>query len=173
MSTARASGRPRTDAAPPPEAGDEPVRRRRDALLIAILVIGVIGLLDASYLTYEHYNGLKGLLCVGGHHGHSSCQTVQSSVYSKLDGVSVAVLGLIGYVVLLGSLAIRNDIGRAIGFMVALIGFGFSAYLTYRELFSIHAICEWCVGSAVCLTLLMILTGVRFLRGDPLPASPS
>lgn len=151
-------------AAAPPEP---PTRRRRDVLLIAIAVIGAIGFLDAAYLTYEHYNGLKGLLCVGGHHGHSSCQTVQSSTYSELGGVSVAVLGLIGYFVLLGSLAIRGDLGKAIGFMTALIGFGFSAYLTYRELFTIHAICEWCVGSAVCLTLLMLLTGARFLRGDP------
>jgi uncharacterized membrane protein len=145
--------------------------RRRDALTVAILVVAVIGFLDAAYLTYEHYNGLKGLLCVGGHHGHSSCQTVQSSSYSELAGVSVAVLGLIGYFVLLSSLAVRGDIGKAIGFMTALIGFGFSAYLTYRELFTIHAICEWCVGSAVCLTILVVLTGIRFARGDPPPAS--
>ena len=46
-------------------------------------------------------------------------------------------------------------------------GFGFSAYLTYRELFSIHAICEWCVSSAVIMTILMCLSIWRFLRGDP------
>jgi uncharacterized membrane protein len=142
--------------------------RRPSLLVIAIVVITLIGLGDASYLTYEHYNGLKGLACIGGHGGHSSCETVQSSEWSKVGGVSVALLGLIGYVVLLGSLFVRNEIGRAVGFMVALIGFGFSAYLTYREAFSIHAYCEWCLGSAVCLTLLMILTGVRFLRGAPL-----
>jgi uncharacterized membrane protein len=143
-----------------------PRTRAREGLMIAIAVIGVLGLLDAVYLTYEHYNGLSGLLCIGGHPGHSSCQTVQSSVYSKLAGVPVAVLGLIGYVVLLASLAVRGDLGRAIGFMTALIGFGFSAYLTYREIFTIKAICEWCVGSAVCLTVLVVLTGVRFLRGE-------
>jgi uncharacterized membrane protein len=137
-------------------------------LTIAILVIGVIGLLDAAYLTYEHYNGLGGLLCLGAQHGHSSCQTVQSSTYSKLAGLPVALLGLIGYVALLASLAVRGDAGKAAGFGVALIGFGFSAYLTYREIFTIKAICEWCVGSAVCLTLLVILTAIRFLRSDPL-----
>jgi uncharacterized membrane protein len=172
MSTTRTSGRAGAQAPPEVAPAGAPARQRRDVLLIAIAVVGVIGMLDAAYLTYEHYNGLKGLLCVGGHHGHSSCQTVQSSIYSTLDGVSVAVLGLIGYFVLLCSLFVRGDLGKAIGFMVALIGFGFSAYLTYRELFSIHAICEWCVGSAVCLTVLTILTGIRFLRGDPLPASP-
>jgi uncharacterized membrane protein len=62
---------------------------------------------------------------------------------------------------------VRGDLGRAIGFTTALIGFGFSAYLTYRELFTIKAICEWCVGSAICLTILAVLTGIRFVRGDP------
>ena len=46
----------------------------------------------------------------------------------------------------------------------ALVGFGFSAYLTYRELFSIHAICQWCVASAVLMTLLAIVTVWRLLR---------
>ena len=136
-------------------------------LVVAIAVVATIGLLIASYLTYEHYVGLSGLLCLGGHGGHSSCQTVQSSTWSKLAGIPVSVLGLVGYVVLLVSLRIRGELGRAIGFGTALIGFGFSAYLTYREAYSIHAYCEWCLASAVCMTLLMILTGVRFLRAGP------
>lgn len=137
-------------------------------LLVAIVVIATIGFLIAGYTTYEHYAGLKGLLCLGGHGGHSSCETVQSSSWSRLAGIPVSVLGLVGYAVLLGSLLIRGELGRAIGFGTALIGFGFSAYLTYREAFSIHAYCEWCLASAVCMTLLMILTGIRFLRADPL-----
>ncbi len=58
-----------------------------------------------------------------------------------------------------------------------LVGFGFSAYLTYRELFSIHAICEWCASSAVIMTVMMFLSVWRFLRSDPagldLPAAPA
>lgn len=151
-------------------SSDPPSRRLlgdASPLLVAILVVATIGLLDAAYLTYEHYNGLRGLLCVAAHNGHSSCETVQSSVYSKVGGVPVALLGLIGYVALLVSLAIRSELGRACTLMIALIGFGFSAYLTYRELFTIHAICEWCVGSAVCMTILLVLTGARFVRADP------
>lgn len=149
---------------------DQPAQQSRarlsaaSPLLIAIIVVATIGLLDAAYLTYEHYNGLKGLICAGAHNGRSSCFTVQSSQYSEIAGVPVALLGLLGYVGIFGSLAIRGELGRAIGFMIALIGFGFSAYLTYRELFTIHAICEWCVGSAICLTILTVLTAIRFLR---------
>jgi len=145
----------------------------RDWLVIAILVVTTIGFLDAAYLTYVHYNGLKGLICAGGHNGHSSCLTVQSSVWAKVAGIPVALLGLLGYIGLYVSyfIAARIDgeIGRAIGFGIALIGFGFSMYLTYRELFTIHAVCEWCVGSAVCMTVLLILTATRFLRGDDNP----
>ncbi len=145
----------------------EPSRIRLGGLTIAIIVVALIGLGDASYLTYEHYNGLKGLACFGGHGGHSSCYDVQSSVWSEVDGVSVALMGLIGYVAMLLSLFVRNELGRGITFGIALVGFLFSCYLTYRELFTIHEICEWCVGSAVCLTVLVILTGIRFLRAAP------
>jgi uncharacterized membrane protein len=130
-------------------------------LKIAIGVVAVIGIGIASYLTYVHYAGLK-VLCLSS----GGCETVQSSKWAKLDGVPVAVLGLIGYVTILGSLAIRGDAGRAAGFGVALIGFLFSAYLTFREGFSIHAWCQWCIASAILMTTLMLLTGWRVLRDD-------
>jgi uncharacterized membrane protein len=129
-------------------------------LLIAIVVLCLLGIGDAGYLTYVHYAGIK-VACLSGSGG---CETVQASKYSKLDGIPVAVLGLIGYVTILGSLAIRGELGRAAGFGVALIGFGFSMYLTYRELFTIHAICQWCVASAVLMTCLVIVTAARLLR---------
>jgi uncharacterized membrane protein len=135
-----------------------------------MIVLAVIGLGVASYLTYVHYAGFGALLCVGGHPGHSSCQTVQSSVWSKVAGVPVALLGLIGYVGILGSLLLPDrEESRLATLGLTVIGFGFSAYLTYRELFSIHAICEWCVSSAVILTLLLIGAIVRYLVGEPLP----
>jgi uncharacterized membrane protein len=162
----------------PVSSVSSPGRPPRDRLARAILVVTIIGLLDAAYLTYVHYKGFQALACFGGSAKHpSSCQTVQSSVWSRIDGVPVALLGLIGYVMLLGSLplAARRDtgeLGRAAGFGVALIGFCFSAYLTYREAFSIHSYCEWCLGSAVCLTILTVLTGIRFLRGAPAVLEP-
>jgi uncharacterized membrane protein len=130
-------------------------------LLIAIGVLCVIGIGVAGYLTYVHYAGLK-VLCLSS----GGCETVQASRWAKLDGIPVSLLGLIGYIGILGSLAVRGELGRAAGFALALIGFGFSLYLTYRELFTIKAICQWCVGSAVLMTALAIITAVRFLRYD-------
>jgi uncharacterized membrane protein len=131
-------------------------------LQIAIIVLCLLGIGDAGYLTYVHYSGIK-VACLASGGG---CEKVQASQWSKLDGIPVSLLGLIGYIAILGSLFIRGEIGRAAGFGIALIGFGFSMYLTYRELFTIHAICQWCVGSATLMTLLAITTAVRFLRAD-------
>jgi uncharacterized membrane protein len=131
-------------------------------LRIAIGVLCLVGIGIAGYLTYVHYEGLK-VLCLSS----GGCETVQSSRYAKLDGIPVPILGLIGYISILGSLALRGDTGRTAGFGLALIGFLFSMYLTYRELFTINAICQWCVGSAVVMTVLALLTAVRVLRAEP------
>jgi uncharacterized membrane protein len=136
-------------------------------LRIAIGVLCLIGIGVAGYLTYTHYEGIK-VLCLSS----GGCETVQSSVYSKLVGVPVAVLGLAGYIGILFSLAIRNDFGRIAAFGIALIGFLFSMYLTYRELFTIKAICQWCVSSAVLMTILTILTAIRVLRFESEPVAP-
>jgi uncharacterized membrane protein len=131
-------------------------------LTVAIVVLCLLGIADAGYLTYVHYAGLKvACLASGG------CETVQASKYAKLAGIPVSVLGLIGYIAILLTVAIRNELGRAAAFGIALIGFGFSMYLTYRELFTIKAICQWCVGSAVLMTALTIITAVRFVRAEP------
>ncbi len=131
-------------------------------LRVVMIVLATIGLGVASYLTYVHYSGTPPACTAGG-----SCLKVQTSVYSKLAGVPVALIGLIGYIAILGSLlAPENENTRFATAAFTLVGFGFSAYLTYRELFSIHAICEWCASSAVIMTILMFLSVWRFLRGD-------
>jgi len=131
-------------------------------LAIAIAAIAVLGVAVAGYLTYVHYAGIEAF-CVSGSGG---CEKVQTSTYSKLAGVPVALLGLIGYLTLLGSLALRGENGRFAGALIALTGFGFSAYLTYREIFTIKAICQWCVASAVLMAVLAILTTLRLIRAD-------
>jgi uncharacterized membrane protein len=132
-------------------------------LAIAMLVIILLGIGDAGYLVYVHYAKLT-ILCVGGHAGHSSCETVQSSAYAKLAGVPVALLGLIGYLCLLVTCFIRGEWSRTAALAIAGTGFGFSMYLTYREIFTIKAICEWCVGSATFMTLLTIIAAIRWYR---------
>jgi uncharacterized membrane protein len=129
------------------------------ALRLAIGVLALAGIGIAAYLTYVHYAGLKPLCLSSG-----GCETVQSSRYAKLAGIPVATIGLADYVIILGSVWLRGEVGKLTGAGLALVGFGFSAYLTYRELFTIKAICQWCVASAFVMTLLAVLTVWRLLR---------
>jgi uncharacterized membrane protein len=128
-------------------------------LRIAIAVVAALGLAIAGYLTYVHYAGLH-VLCLSS----GGCETVQASDYAKLAGVPVALIGLVGYIAILASLLLPREVQVTAGAGLAMIGFGFSAYLTYRELFTIDAICQWCVASAVLMTLLLALTLTRALR---------
>jgi uncharacterized membrane protein len=133
-------------------------------LRITMRLLTVLGLVLASYLTYIHYAGIKPLC---GRNG-GGCEIVQTSQYSTLVGIPVALIGLLGYIAILGSLlAPENETSRFATVAFTVVGFGFSAYLTYRELYSIHHICEYCVSSAVIVTILMCLSVWRFLRGEP------
>ena len=126
-----------------------------------MIVLALVGLGVAAYLTYVHYAGIKPACTAGG-----SCIKVQTSQWSKLGGVPVALLGLLGYIGILASLvAPDRDETRLATLGLTLIGFGFSAYLTYRELFSIHAVCEWCASSAVIMTVLLGCAVARYLNG--------
>jgi len=62
---------------------------------------------------------------------------------------------------LLVAAILPGDPGRFGGFLFALVGFGFSLYLTYLELFVIDAICHWCVASAVLLALSLAVAAAR------------
>lgn len=135
-------------------------------LRIVMIAITTIGLGVASYLTYVHYSGEPPLCSTT----HNTCLKVQTSIYSELAGVPVALIGLIGYVAILGSLLIpESEESRFATMGLTVLGFGFSAYLTYRELFSLHEICEWCVSSAIMMTILACLGVFRFMRGEALP----
>src|SRR5271156_6940393 len=133
------------------------------ALRITLILLTSAGLGIAGYLTYVHYAGINPVCTAGG-----SCEKVQTSVYSELAGMPVALIGMLGYISILGLLLAREREGTRFAMMaLTLVGFAFSAYLTYRELYSIHAICEWCASSAAILTVMAPLSVWRFLRVPP------
>jgi uncharacterized membrane protein len=141
-----------------------PATAPRPTLRGASVVVALIGLGIATYLTIVHYAGGSPVCAIA--HG---CETVQKSRYAEFAGVPVAVLGLLGYLGILASLVRDTEASRTATAFIALAGLGFSGYLTYLELFTIHAICIWCVGSAVCMLVLSALSVTRLLR-SPVPA---
>ena len=132
------------------------------SLRTAAAAVGLAGLGIAGYLTVVHYTGAAPVCALA--HG---CETVQKSRYSELAGVPVALLGLLGYVAILATLARDGERERTAAAFLSLAGFGFSAWLTYTEVAKLHAICPWCVGSAICMTLLAGLTAARLLAAPP------
>jgi len=131
----------------------------RDLLRAGATAAGLLGLAIATYLTAVHYTG--GTPACGIAHG---CATVQASEWATLAGVPVALLGVLGYLGIVALLWVPGETARLAVAVMAIGGLGFSAYLTYRELFDIHAICQWCVTSAALMTALAALCVARTLR---------
>ena len=145
--------------------GNRSVMPRRIMMILAILGIAV-----ASYLTWTGYTNSE-IYCVGGSTG---CDTVQASRYSKMAGIPVALIGVIGYVGVLAVLVLEekngplSDSGPLLTFGFTLIGALYSAYLTYLELFVILAICQYCVASAINMLLLLGLSSYRLTLKESL-----
>jgi uncharacterized membrane protein len=135
------------------------------ALRVASAAVAAVGFAIAAYLTIVHYAGADPVCAIA--HG---CDVVQSSRYAEVGGVPVALLGLLGYAGVLLTLLRDDEAARTATAFLSLVGFGFSGWLTWVEVGELHAICIWCVGSAVCMTLLAALSTARLL-GAPTPAA--
>lgn len=108
------------------------------------------------------------------------CHTVAMDPSSHLlFGLSNAYLGLGAYLVfaILASMRLLNPgAPRFIllfAYIASVAGTAFSGYLTYLELFQIHAICVWCVSSAIIVTLLLFVHAAEFQITADQPAQPA
>ena len=112
------------------------------------LAFAFVGTLVSAYLTWVHYSGNLAL-CIG----VGGCEAVQTSRFSMLGPVPVALVGLAGFVAIL-AIAIPHARGAAWSltplFGLSLAATLYVAYLTYVEVFMLGAICPWCVAVAVC-----------------------
>jgi uncharacterized membrane protein len=130
---------------------------------LVIIVLTVLGLFVAGYLTWSHYSG-EPVYC-----GQSdSCELVNSSRFAYLGPIPVALIGLTGYVIILVLSLIPRKEDRQWPMLLifggALIGVMLQWYLFYIEVAVLHAICFWCVTSQTLITLIFLLS---FPRRDP------
>jgi uncharacterized membrane protein len=133
-----------------------------DRSRIAAVVLALVGLVDSAYLAYMKLtNQLASCSNLG------DCETVNSSRYSEIGGVPIALLGAAAYLVILGAVALDQpgsrwaESGRYAFFGLSLVGTLYSLYLTYLEVFVLRAVCPFCVASAVVMILLFVLSIVR------------
>ena len=93
---------------------------------------------------------------------------MQNSPWSELYGIPVSVLGVIGYVGILGALLLgpqRNELVRLSLVVMSGVGFLFSLFLMSRAYVTLEAFCPFCTTSAVMMTLLAIISVTRFVMG--------
>jgi uncharacterized membrane protein/thiol-disulfide isomerase/thioredoxin len=128
---------------------------------ISIPILCLVGMGVSIYLTYIEISHVQAVCGPVG-----DCNTVQSSSYAKLFGFfPVGLLGALGYLAILVTWLWRryrsSSLTQATGlalFGMSMFGSLFSVYLTYLEIFIIHAVCIWCLSSAIVITALMLLT---------------
>lgn len=130
-------------------------------LRAASVGLASVGTALSAYLTYVHYSG-ELALCLGA----GGCETVQSSAYAEIAGLPVALLGLLAFVVLTVVAAVRLRDPAAAWTLTGLFGLTlagtlFALYLSYLELFVIHAVCPWCVAVDSVMTALFALTVIE------------
>lgn len=138
------------------------MEKRLSQLAIALTVIG---LLVSIYMTIFKFTN-NASMCVGSH----DCITVNNSKYAEVNGIPVALIGVVGYAAILVILLLEQKIGflqqngTLVFFGLALTGFLFTLYLIYVEVALIKAYCPFCITSQSAMTLIFILSVIRVVR---------
>jgi len=125
---------------------------------MVLMVASIIGLLDSIYLAYVKIANTE-IYCTP---GLGDCDVVNASQWSTLFGIPLGIYGIIGFSFIL-LLAVFGNKSKMLAphadlllFAISLAGFLFSLYLTYIELFVLQAICQWCVLSALMMTVIFV-----------------
>lgn len=126
--------------------------------------LALAGVVDAAYLVYEHYAMIippcpanPGILI--------DCGAVLSSKFSMVFGVPMALLGLVHYVLLLTWLVLyRKKFGQIMALLEVAGGAIFSLYLIFLQIAIIHAICIYCMASALISLIIFALLYREFIR---------
>lgn len=135
---------------------------------MGVALLSLIGLMVAAYLSLYNLGLMGTIQC-----GVGSCAKVQASQYAYFLGMPVALWGVGAYLAMLvvAMLGLQPRFMHAKWvslslFGMAAVGVVFSAYLTYLEAYVIEAWCQWCVVSAIIVTLIFLLSipGLRHVR---------
>jgi uncharacterized membrane protein len=135
------------------------------AIYWTTFALACLGVLDATYLLIYKLTS-NNAMCWG----NGGCHDVNFSSYSEIGGIPVSVFGIIAFLFIAGILLVESrfkiakENGSLAIFGISLTGVAFTAYLTWLEIYVIHAICPFCVASAVIITLIFILALIRLIK---------
>lgn len=132
------------------------------------MVLAILGMVDAAYLTWVKLADAMATCSDIG-----DCELVNTSRYSEIGGIPIAALGAAAYLSIVALLAAEKrypNYGLSLKtgvFGITLAGTLYSAYLTFIEVSVLHAICPFCVLSAVLMTALLVLSVFRLEIWEP------
>jgi uncharacterized membrane protein len=137
---------------------------------MGMALVSLLGLFLGVYLTLYHYGFIGTIAC-----GISSCEKVQSSRWSMLLGLPVALWGT-GFYAMMLALSIAGlqpqfADSRRLALIVLVLsvwGAAFTGWLNYLEAFRLEAWCEWCLGSASMVLVLLILSVLNWRESGEL-----
>ncbi|TAN58114.1 vitamin K epoxide reductase family protein [Patescibacteria group bacterium] len=131
-------------------------------IITAFFITALIGFIDASFLTIEHYRGVVPPCSI-----ISGCEKVTTSDYSKVFGIPLALFGAVYYfallVLIIAYFDLKNAIILKIAALITPIGLLASIYFVYLQLIVLKAICLYCMISAAASIILVVL-GMIILR---------
>ena len=148
-----------------------------DWIFVGLLLLAIGGMGVSAYLMWGYTVPGASLAC-GGSHG---CEAVKNSDYASLMGLPLPLIGLATYLTILVLLVLQRQFSSRksdwlsyiiLGvFGISLTGVLYSAYLTYVELYVIHAICRWCVMSAAIMAAIFLLSMLNLQSGLPVTSN--
>ena len=137
---------------------------KRSILFFAMGTCTLVGLLVSAYLTFLSLSPPSS--CPVGDFSIFSCDEVIWSEYSHFNGVSVALLGLIWFIIAAGLLALAWRNGRLIRIVVAwsLLGAAGVVAFVYTEIFLLGSICPLCTIAHVSGLAILALSAFALRR---------
>ena len=136
-------------------------------LRAASAILAAAGIAVSGYLLWAREAGATLVCSTGG------CETVQTSAYAEVMGIPVALVGLVGYLLLLATAVVAGEASRSLNAVLAIAAAIFSTYLLYVQLELIGAVCQWCVASDVIVSGIAVLALLRLRVAQASPAGSS
>jgi vitamin-K-epoxide reductase (warfarin-sensitive) len=136
----------------------------RGRLYPAIAILAVAGFAVSSVSLYHHFSKSKTSFCNLGQ--SFDCDLVNRSQYSTFHNVPVALLGVVGYLLVLSLATVYREKAETPFILGAVVlgGLGFALRLTYLEGFVLHAWCVLCLSSLAIILAITMLTVVLALK---------
>lgn len=136
--------------------------------LQAIFVLGLLGVLVASFLTVTHYTGTPGIACPKHINNVPACDIVNQSIYSEIMGVPIALLAVLVYAAysvaayallngksILGFSSFSLSVGLVVLSSVSFISAIYLITILYTVL---ETVCVYCITAHAITTLIFGLS---------------